>query len=139
MKTFEEWYEEKPVALRIQLHKPASEYAEEGWNAALAACAEEVRREKGLYSDGVDHLLEMLARRFQRPGEMGAMFRCDQCDNGITPGLDCPFCGASAESQGVVSEEPVIIVEAQAPAPEVVDLMEALRASLKTSRPGIKP
>lgn len=25
------------------------------------------------------------------------MFRCDQCDNGITQGESCPYCGAPAQ------------------------------------------
>lgn len=44
---FEQWWAGKPVAQRVQLHKPASEYAEEAWMASAAteraACAREVR------------------------------------------------------------------------------------------------
>lgn len=43
MKSFDEWWAKKPITERVQLHKPASDYAEEAWQVAVTACIEELR------------------------------------------------------------------------------------------------
>lgn len=47
------------------------------------------------------------------------MFRCDQCDNAITPGEAGPFCGASAESQAPLPGE-VLVIDMQDRRPPVL-------------------